>query len=253
MATPEELATVRDGLFGLVREEQIRQVAITRPDPQVIKALLEIEDLSSIISDAMDQLGVGGRVSASTFSPMAKGQRICGPAITIRYAQHGGDVSALRQRKESSGLGERDMYAVGKSGDIGVFDCGGWTEASVMGAISARWARRFGIAGCVVDGAVRDVEGIEALGVQVWSRAVTPASGNHRMIAIEVNGVVSLGGVVVAPGDLIVADGTGICVVPIQHVDAVAAVVQKIQLGEKSVTDAIDAGIAPRDVPKYTI
>jgi 4-hydroxy-4-methyl-2-oxoglutarate aldolase len=253
VATPEELAPVRDRLFGLVQDEQIRQVAITRPDPRIIKALLEIEDLSSIISDAMDQLGVGGRVPATVLTPIAKGQRICGPAVTIRYARHGGDVSGLRQRKERPALGERDMYALGKSGDIGVFDCGGWTAASVMGAISARWARRFGIAGCVVDGSVRDVEGIEALGVPVWSRALTPASGNYRMIAIEVNGVVSLGGVVVAPGDLIVADGTGICVVPIKHVEAVVALVQKIQAGEKAVTDAIDAGIAPLDVPKYTI
>jgi len=253
MATPEELATVRDRLFGLVREEQIRQVLFTRPDPRIIETFLEIEDVSCVISDAMDRLGVGGRVAASTVRPLNKGQRICGPAITIRYAQHGGDVSGLQQRQERSGLGERDMYAVGQPGDIGVFDCGGSTLGSVMGSISARWARRFGIAGCIVDGAVRDVEGIEAEGIPVWSRAVTPTSGNYRMTAVEVNGAVALGGVIVAPGDLIVADGTGICVVPIQHVESVAAVVQKIQAGEKSVTDAIDAGVAPRDVPAYTI
>jgi regulator of RNase E activity RraA len=145
------------------------------------------------------------------------------------------------------------MYAVGEAGDVGMFDCGGATFGSVMGSISARWARRLGIAGCIVDGAVRDVEGIESEGVQVWSRSVTPASGNHRMSAVEVNGTVSISGITVRPGDLIVADGTGVCVVPIEHVAAVAAEVANIQAGEQSVIDAIDAGVAPRDMPAYTI
>ena len=253
MATEDELATVRDRLFGLVREDQIRQVAIVRADPRIVASFQAIEDVSSMISDAMDHLGIGGRVAASVLRPLTKGQRVCGSAITIRYAQHGADVSALRQRSEPSQLGERDMYAVGQPGDVGVFDCGGSTLGSVMGSISARWARRLGIAGCVVDGAVRDVEGIEAEGVQVWSRGVTPTSGNHRMSAIEVNGTVSLAGVIVRPGDLVVADGTGVCVVPIEHVAAVAAEVLNIQVGEKSVIDAIDAGLAPRDMPAYTI
>lgn len=253
MATAAELASVRDRLFGLVRDDQIRQVGFARPDPEVISSFLAIEDVSSMISDAMDRLGIGGRVPASVMAPLAKGQRVCGPAITIRYAQHGGDVSGLLQRGERSGLGERDMYAVGQPGDVGVFDCGGSTLASVMGAISARWARRLGIAGCVVDGAIRDVEGVEAEGIAVWSRAVTPVSGNHRMAAIEVNGTVAVAGVVVRPGDLVVADGTGICVAPAQHVAAVLAEVRKIQAGEQAVIDAIDAGVAPRDMPSYTI
>ncbi len=253
MATAEELAGVRDRLFGLVSDTQIRQVSFARPDPQVIASFLALEDISSIISDAMDRLGIGGRVPASVLRPLAGRQRVCGPAVTIRYAHHGGDVTALQHRGERSGLGERDMYAVGEPGDIGVLDCGGSGLASVMGSISARWARRFGIAGCVVDGAVRDVEGIEALGLPVWSRSVTPVSGNHRMSAIEVNGTVAVAGVAVRPGDLVVADGTGVCVVPAQHVGAVAEQVRKIEAGEQSVIDAIDAGVAPRDMPAYTI
>jgi regulator of RNase E activity RraA len=253
MATSEELASVRDQLFGLVRDDQIRQVSVIRPDPAVIASFLALEDVSSMVSDAMDRLGIGGRIPGSTLRPLARGQRVCGPAVTIRYAIHGGDVSALVQRGERSRLGERDMYALAQPGDIAVFDCGGDTQGSVMGAISARWARRFGVGGCVVDGAIRDVEGIEAEGVQVWSRAVTPVSGNHRMAALEVNGTVALAGVPVAPGDLVVADSTGICVVPAAHVDVVAAEMQKIQRAEQSVIDAIEAGVAPRDMPAYTI
>jgi regulator of RNase E activity RraA len=253
MATEQELASVRDRLFGLVSEDQIRQVALARPDPQIIASFLAIQDASAMISDAMDRLGIGGRVPASVLRPLTAGQRACGPAVTIRYAQHGGDAGALRHRGERSGLGERDMYAVAEPGDIGVFDCGGRATGSVMGSISARWARRFGMAGCVVDGAVRDVEGIAAEGIGVWSRAVTPVSGNHRMAAVEVNGTVALAGVTVRPGDLVVADGTGICVVPAGQVGAVAEQVRLITAAEEAVIAAIDAGTAPRDMPRHQI
>lgn len=253
MAEPDELAAVRDRLFGLVGEDQIVKVMFNRPDPPVVEELLQIEDISTAVSDALDRLGVGGRVSASVLKPLARGQRVCGAAITIRYVHHGGDVGGVRHRKEPSLLGERDMYAVGQPGDVGIFDCGGSTAASVMGSLSARWAQRFGMAGCVVDGAVRDVEGIEALDVPVWARAVTPTSGNHRMAAVEINGRVGLAGVSVNPGDLIVADGSGICVVPVGHVDAIVREVRAIQEGEQSVKDAIDAGLAPRAAPAYTI
>jgi 4-hydroxy-4-methyl-2-oxoglutarate aldolase len=87
----------------------------------------------------------------------------------------------------------------------------------------------------------------------VWSRSVTPVSGNYCMAAIEVNGPVALAGVPTGPGDLIVADGTGICVVPARHVAAVAAEVRQIQIGERSVIDAIDANLAPRNMPAHTI
>ncbi|MGH3273402.1 MAG: RraA family protein [Streptosporangiaceae bacterium] len=253
MASAQELASVRDRLFGLVHDDQIRQVAIPRPDPAIIASFLATEDISSLVSDAMDRLGIGGRLPASLIRPLASRQRCVGPAVTIRYGRHGGDVSGLRHRAERPGLAEREMYALGEPGDIGVFDCGGCEHGSVIGSVSARWARRFGIAGCIVDGAVRDVEGIQAEGIAVWSRSVTPASGNYRMSAIEVNGTVAVAGLLVRPGDLIVADGTGICVVPSQHVEAVAAVAREIQVSEQSVLDAIDAGVAPRDVPAVAI
>jgi len=73
------------------------------------------------------------------------------------------------------------------------------------------------------------------------------------MAAVEINGRVGLAGVSVNPGDLIVADGSGICVVPVEHVDAIAREVRAIQEGEQSVKDAIDAGLAPRAAPAYTI
>jgi hypothetical protein len=62
-----------------------------------------------------------------------------------------------------------------------------------------------------LNGAVRDVNAICRLDYPVWRRGQTPISGKHRMGAIEINGPVMLHSVVVNPGDLIVADDSGVC------------------------------------------
>ncbi len=126
--------------------------------------------------------------------PRGRDARVCGPAVTTRYAREGGSPGAIAARGEPARLADRDVYAVGQAGDVAVFDCGGNTHASVVGGLSARWARRLEMAAVVVDGAVRDLSSIERDGVPVWSRAVTPQSGKRRMWAVEINGTVSLDG-----------------------------------------------------------
>lgn len=87
MATEQELEQVRPRLFGLIAEERIAAVDIERPDPAPLAELSKVADLSSAVSDALDQLGIGGGVGASTLAPLAPGQRVIGPAITIRYVR----------------------------------------------------------------------------------------------------------------------------------------------------------------------
>ena len=71
-----------------------------------------------------------------------------------------------------------------------------------------------GLSGVVVDGSIRDVDEIRELGLAVWSRCVTPRTGKWRLQAAEVNGPISCAGLEVVPGDLVVADLTGVCFVP---------------------------------------
>jgi 4-hydroxy-4-methyl-2-oxoglutarate aldolase len=250
MATQEELRRVRSHLFGLIDEERISRVDIARPSPEVLGQLLQLTDLASSVSDALDQLSDGGAVPASVLAPLSAGQRMVGPAITIRYVTQGGDVSALSRRGARAGLADRDLYNVGAPGDVAVFDCGGFVGASVMGGLSAAWAARTGIAGCVVDGAVRDVAAIRGEGVPVWSRAITPVSGKHRVEAIEINGVVSLGGATVRPGDIVVADDTGVCVIPAAQLDAVREIALAAEAAERELTQAIGSGASREEVAR---
>jgi 4-hydroxy-4-methyl-2-oxoglutarate aldolase len=242
MATEAELATVRDRLLGLISEERIARVELPRPPADVIAGFLALGDLCSSASDALDAFGIGGAVGASVLAPLRPGTRLCGPAITIRYGPEGGSPAALVARGEQARLAERDLYGIGRSGDVAVFDCHGFTGASVMGSLSARWARRLGIAGCVVDGAVRDVESVLEVGVPVWARGLTPVSGKHRLRAVELNGSVTLAGLAVEPGDLVLGDATGVCVVPRERAAEVLEHARRIEAAERDVEAAIDGG-----------
>jgi 4-hydroxy-4-methyl-2-oxoglutarate aldolase len=243
----DELARVRPRLLGLADEERIARIDIPRPDPEVVAGFLALTDLTSTAVDALDEFGVGGGIGASELAPRSAG-RICGPAITIRYAGEGGSVGAIKGRGERARLAERDLYGIGEAGDVAVFDCGGRVDASVLGSLSARWARRLGIAGCVVDGAVRDLDSVLEIGLRVWSRGVTPVSGKHRLQAVELNGTVSLAGLTVEPGDLVLADQTGVCIVPAARAAEVLERCRALEEAERQIDVAIDSGLEPAEI-----
>ena len=99
-------------------------------------------------------------------------------------------------------------------------EVGGMPAVSVLGGIGAQSASAAGLAGCVVDGAVRDLEQIQALGLPVWARTLTPKTGKWRVEAVAINAPIACGGVQVHAGDLVIADETGICFVPLEVAEA---------------------------------
>jgi 4-hydroxy-4-methyl-2-oxoglutarate aldolase len=236
MATEEDLAPVRSRLLGMIDESRIAKVRIPRPEPGVVARYLAIFDLASTVSDALDEEGVGGSIAASTLGPLSPGQRVCGPAITARYVPVGGSPGAHYARSSRPLLADRDLYQLGEVGDVAVFDCGGRADVSVVGGMSAAWAKQVGIAACVIDGGMRDVAAIRGLGNAIWSRGRTPTTGRHRMEAVELNGIAHIAGVQVVPGDLIVADDSGVCVVPAAHI---LAVLDRCEISERAEARAL--------------
>jgi regulator of RNase E activity RraA len=206
----------------MIDESRIVTTTVTRPERSVIDGFLSVTDLASTVSDALDELGIGAAIPASRLAPVVEGARVCGPAITLRYAPVGGSVGARYARDERPLLADRDLYGVGRAGDVAVFQSG-LGDVSVMGGLSATWAKGAGIAACIVDGGVRDIGTIRALPHPTWSTGRTPITGRHRVEAVEINGTVDLAGAQVHPGDLVVADDTGVCVVPAHAIDAVLA------------------------------
>lgn len=205
-------------LLGIIPRDRIRMIEIRRPPTDLIARFQELSDLTGLVSRALDRLGVAGAIPGYLLPPIAKGQRVVGPAITVRNVPDRFVPYRKWQRRDATLMGEGEAYFVASRGDVIVIDGGGRMDASNFGAHSARTARDRGCLGTVVDGPVTGVAGIAASGYPVWARGATTISGNHRVETIEINGVVSCGGVQVEPGDLIAADDQGIVVVPLELV-----------------------------------
>lgn len=101
---------------------------------------------------------------------------------------------------------------IAKPGDIVVVDAGGHRTTAVFGDLVASKAKHLGIAGFVIDGLTRDLENLRAVDLPVFTLGTTPIGPLHRGPG-EINYPISCGGIVVNPGDLIVADGDGVVVV----------------------------------------
>ncbi len=102
--------------------------------------------------------------------------------------------------------------AIAKPGDVVVVDGKADQCAALMGALMMNACKKLGLAGVVVDGAVRDRLELIDLGFPVWSFGFNPA-GPTKLLPGRVNHPISIGGCVVYPGDLVVADADGVVVI----------------------------------------
>ncbi len=151
---------------------------------------------TTVIGDAMHRLGP----LSGTIGPMWPGARLTGTACTVWVRS--GDNARIHQ-----------AISAAEPGDVLVVNGHGSVAHALFGELMALDARRHGVVGLVVDGAVRDVDAMAALGFPVFAAGVCPA-GPTKEGTGEIGYPVAVGGVVVAPGDLVVADADGVVVVP---------------------------------------
>jgi regulator of RNase E activity RraA len=95
---------------------------------------------------------------------------------------------------------------------------------------------------------VRDVDSVLEVGVPVWARGLTPESGKHRLRALELNGPVTIAGLAVEPGDLVLADATGVCVVPRERAAEVLEHARRLEAAERDIEAAIDGDMEPEQI-----
>lgn len=167
-----------------------------RLDPALMKRFQEYE-----VPDISDTLNRLYALDAAIVCQTNKNHRLCGPACTVHVFP--GDNLMVHKALD-----------IAKPNDIVVIDAHGARGMNaVLGDIICTKARHRGIAGFIVDGLVRDMPGVEPLDFPVFARGTTPVGPLHRGPG-EINCPISCGGVVVNPGDVIVADVSGIVVVP---------------------------------------
>jgi regulator of RNase E activity RraA len=116
-----------------------------------------------------------------------------------------------------------------------------------MGGVSASVGKRQGEAGAIVDGAVRDIDHSRKLGYPVWCSSTSPITGKWRIRTVAVNRPVSIAGVTVRPGDLVVADEVGVCFVPFERAAQVLAVAQRLAKREEDRLAKLASGLALQD------
>jgi 4-hydroxy-4-methyl-2-oxoglutarate aldolase len=195
-----------------------------RVEPKRLSRLCEISGLSSTVSDLLDQLGWALAVPATVLVPRNDRTRpIIGHAVTLRYLPERRSLRTTAAPQHESKLAHSAAFDAAGPGDIVVVEARTDSPVSVMGGNAASEGTAKGLGGAVVDGAVRDLDEISAADFPVWSRFVTPVTGKYRLEAITINGAVDCGGVQVRPGDLVVADHTGVCFVPAQIADEIVA------------------------------
>ena len=180
----------------------------------------------AVVSDCMNRT----QVMAGAIKPVGDGMRLVGQARTVTCMV--GDNSAIHT-----------ALAMVRRGEVLVVDAGGYEDTAIWGGIMTRAALRRGIAGLVVDGAVRDVAEIREFGFPCFARAVVPA-GPHKGFGGIIDGPISCAGCPVRPGDLVLGDDDGVCVVPLERAEAtLAASLDKIAQEEKTNANTAAGGL----------
>ena len=157
------------------------------------------------------------------------GLRLCGRAVTVNS-------------RPADNLMVHKALDVAEAGDIVVVATGGCNSAAVFGDLMCRTAVARRLGGIVVDGAIRDVEGITQFGFPAFSRAVSPGSCDKDGPG-EINIPISCGGAVVMPGDIVCGDSDGVVVVPGANAEEVITLVAQIADRERERIREIAAGI----------
>jgi 3-hexulose-6-phosphate synthase / 6-phospho-3-hexuloisomerase len=168
------------------------------------------------------------------------GSRTAGRAVTVTQ------ISGARGSFTSEDFKVGHMIDAARAGEILVVDNGG-RAVSTWGGLATHAAKVKGLAGLIVDGGVRDREEIVEHGLPVFARHMTPLTGRTRLSVVALNQPVTCGGVRVRPGDIIVADGSGVVCVPAEHAEKVADLAEGYSADDARAAAEITKGLTFRE------
>lgn len=212
---------------------------VLSPDfPRLPRRLLEglrrLQGASPTASDVLDELGYSMAIPADALQPRYTQGVVAGQVLTVRYLPERRAFSSSELRSSPSKLAHHSVFSLAQPADVVVIDVHGLPGLSVIGGLAARAARAAEVSGLVVDGAVRDLAEIRAMGLPVWSRSLTPRTGKWRLEAVAINEPVMCAGVQVRPGDLMIGDESGVCFVPVEVAEAAAERILEVAAAEES-------------------
>jgi regulator of RNase E activity RraA len=198
---------------------------------------------TAVIADTLDVIGLHDQTVAPGLAPLDEGMRIAG---FVRV----GIYMPIFHDDERVDVYEHEIRLVDdlKPGEVPVLVCNGDVRISPWGELLSTRARYLGAAGCITDGAVRDVDRICDMDFPVFSAARNPVDTKYRGKMMWTDVPARIGGVAIASGDLVMADRDGIVFVPSGVIDQVLEKALRKVRTETTVRDELRAGATLADV-----
>lgn len=189
-----------------------------RPDRALVEAFRGLPVAN--IDDCMNRTAaIDGAIKPLNKTPLL------GTAFTVRVPE--GDNLMFHKAMD-----------LAKPGDVIVIDAGANTKRAIFGEIMATYCKTRGIAGLIVDGAIRDADALEHMDFPVYARAKTP-NGPYKNGPGEINVPVNIGGRIICPGDIVLGDYDGVIVIKPENAAELAAAAKGIEVKEAKIMETM--------------
>ncbi len=197
---------------------------------------------SGDIHDCLDKLGIWGAIEGlNLYGHLPESGNICGPAATVQFVPNRAKITSRIYHKAIDEVPD---------GGVIVIDTGG-AKGSSSGELMCTGAQCHGAVASIVNGTIRDLQEIEALGdYPVYAKGVLPVTAVGRMEDVAANVDIEIGGIRIQPGDIIFADRDGVVVVPQDAAEAVADMADALGKMERNFKKEILEGKPLLDVFK---
>ena len=188
------------------------------------------------VADVLDEMGYEFQVCASNLRPLEKDMKLAGPAFTIKGQRNGSHEFDMSKR---IGPGILDHL---EEGCVAVNDTSGDPETGHRGELWSGGAMARGCVGCLLDGGIRDTAYIIRQGFPMYYKYISPNDAMGRFSITEWQTNVTIGGVIVHPGDYIFGDYDGVVVIPKDVTMEVLEKAEKIVEIENSIRAEVKEG-----------
>ena len=200
-------------------------------DNDLIERLAKLD--TPAVSDALDALALPGRVTG--LQRLTTRRRIAGRVLTVKLGV--GEATAGPSRHLCT-----QAVETASPGDILAIEQRSGIEAAGWGGILSNGASVKKVSGVIVDGPVRDIDESADLNFPVFARSAIPTTARGRIVEEAFNEPVTIGTVIVKPGDLALADGSGVCFLAADQAKRIIATAERIAKREKLMTDRVLTG-----------
>ena len=196
---------------------------------------------AAALADILDARGLHDQTLPPSIRPLERGMRVAGPAYTVK----GGPASNPDATSYDAAI-RKVLAMLGDvpQGSVAVYACE-QDRAAHLGELSVTSLKARGVAGCVLDGGCRDVAFNLDEGFPVFTRFVTPEDSTWRWELEATRVPVTIGGVLIQPGDWIVGDDDGVVVVPAEIAEEVLAEAEQKAATESEIRRAVRDGMPP--------